>query len=540
MWARWRGPLGLRGRILGVVLVTSVATLAVAALTLLGPLEQSLRNAEKATLKQELAGQRAVGLFTTRQFDPGKVVYAEIKPPSPSAPSQGTGGASISPTSKTNAREEAEQYKEGVTVRDALIKSEQGLESALGASEVVLLGYPDASGQGSQIVVVAPSLDVARQDPRDDVAAAFRTQKRQYSSGSIGGTEVVREAIPFTTRGLSPGHPDHWVLAVRKPLDTLSDAVSTVRRAFLYAALAGLALTLILGIPLSATIVRRLRRLRLAATELAHRGPPVEVPAVRARDEVGDLARAFAQMQHQLQQQEEARRAFVSTASHELRTPLASLDGMLELLDDDLGSGHPDLDDARSLLERARSQSRRLSRLAADLLDLSRLDAQVQLRSEPVELGELSRAVMAEFELGTEARGIVSTLDDSAGQVWAKGDPGGIARIVRILLDNAVRVSPQGGEVTVELRNGHHASLSVRDEGPGVAPEEYDLIFQRFQRGRAASGTAGFGLGLAIGRELAARMGGELVLERSDVPGAKFTLRLPVAQAQEEEPLAVV
>ena len=150
-------------------------------------------------------------------------------------------------------------------------------------------------------------------------------------------------------------------------------------------------------------------------------------------------------MQHRLQQQEEARRAFVSTASHELRTPLASLDGMLELLYDDLGSGDPDLDDARSLLERARTQSRRLARLAADLLDLSRLDAQVQLRSEPVELGELSRAVLAEFELGTEERGIVSTLDDSAGQVWARGDPGGIARIVRILLDNAVRVSPQGG-----------------------------------------------------------------------------------------------
>jgi len=197
MWARWRGPLGLRGRILGVVLVTSVATLAVAAVTLLGPLEQSLRNAEKATLKQELAGQRAVGLFTTRQFDPGKVVYAEIKPPSPSAPSQGTGGASISPTSKTNAREEAEQYKEGVTVRDALIKSEQGLESALGASEVVLLGYPDASGQGSQIVVVAPSLDVARQDPRDDV-------------GGVSHAEAaVQLGIDRRDGGRQGGHPVH-------------------------------------------------------------------------------------------------------------------------------------------------------------------------------------------------------------------------------------------------------------------------------------------------------------------------------------------
>jgi signal transduction histidine kinase len=244
-------------------------------------------------------------------------------------------------------------------------------------------------------------------------------------------------------------------------------------------------------------------------------------------------------MQRRLQQQEEARRAFVSTASHELRTPLASLDGMLELLHDDLESGALDQADARSLLDRARTQSRRLSRLAADLLDLSRLDAQVQLRSEPVELGELSRAVLAEFELGTEERGIVSTLDDSSGQVWACGDPGGVARIVRILLDNAVRVSPQGGEITVELRNGGQASVTVRDEGPGVAAEERDLIFERFQRGRAAAGSAGFGLGLAIGRELAERMGGELVLERNELPGATFTLRLPVATAQQEEPVAV-
>ena len=98
----------------------------------------------------------------------------------------------------------------------------------------------------------------------------------------------------------------------------------------------------------------------------------------------------------------------MATASHELRTPLTSLDGMLELLDDDLCSGDADIDDARALLARARAQSRRLGRLAADLLDLSRLDAQVELRSEPVELGELSRAVLAEFELGTDERGIVS------------------------------------------------------------------------------------------------------------------------------------
>src|SRR5258708_2286851 len=193
---------------------------------------------------------------------------------------------------------------------------------------------------------------------------------------------------------------------------------------------------------------------------------------------------------------------------------------MLELLHEDFQSGSPDLEDAESLLERARAQSRRLGRLAADLLDLSRIDAQVQLRSEPVELGELSRAVLAEFELGTADRRISTGLDDGSGSVWALGDPGSVARILRILLDNAVRASPAGGEIRVELQNGgSHASLSVCDQGPGIPADERELIFERFQRGRETAGQAGFGLGLAIGRELAERMGGELVVKPTSPPG---------------------
>ena len=552
MWERWRGALGLRGRILGVVLVTSVATLGVAAVALLGPLEQSLRNAELNTLRGEVGNQKRTGPLsfarTVKPFtrwDPELVAQAYIQPvaqrPTGGAPIK-TGPPSSMPSScgklhRAYAQEVCLQ-KQGLAARAAILKQLHSLGAATGATKVALLGYAETTGRHPK-VVVSSDPDILRADLYDDVVGARRNKAAVYSIGAVGDTQYARAALPFTTP-VAGGTPDWWVLVVRKPLDTVNAAVSTVRRAFLYAALAGLALTLLLGIPLAATIVRRLRRLRHAALQLAYDGPPAHVPADRRRDEVGDLGRAFAQMQQRLQHQEEARRAFVSTASHELRTPLASLDGMLELLHDDLESGALDLADARSLLERARTQSRRLARLAADLLDLSRLDAQVQLRSEPVELGELSRAVLAEFELGTEERGIVSTLDDSAGRVWACGDPGGIARIVRILLDNAVRVSPQGGEITVELRNGGQATVTVRDEGPGVAPEERELIFDRFQRGRATGGSAGFGLGLAIGRELAERMGGELVLERTELPGATFILRLPVATAQEEEPLAVV
>jgi signal transduction histidine kinase len=81
--------------------------------------------------------------------------------------------------------------------------------------------------------------------------------------------------------------------------------------------------------------------------------------------------------------------------------------------------------------------------------------------------------------------------------------------------------------------------VSVSDHGPGVDPEERELIFKRFHRGRETAGSAGFGLGLAIGRELAERMGGELVLEERAGPGATFTLRLPAARARDEEAVAV-
>jgi signal transduction histidine kinase len=491
-----RFALGLRGRIVGAVLVTTVATLGVAALALLGPLEHALRNEARKTLVRD------VGTGATANFSKLRLTYI-------------LDADSADPFSA-----------EGAAERLALVVQQRALGDRLGAT-VNLLGYPSTSGQSQPLAATDEA------DSYDDVAAAFRSGDRVDSFGTLDGTDVARVAIPLKIANV------RYVLAVRRPITEVTGAVHVVRTAFATAALAGLALTLILAIPLAATLVRRLRRLRLAALELAQEGPPVDVPVDRAGDEVGDLARTFATMQRQLQQQEEARRAFVATASHELRTPLTSLDGMLELLDDDLRSGEPDLHDARSLLERARAQSRRLGRLAADLLDLSRIDAEVPLRSEPVELGELCRAVLAEFELGTSERRIVAALDDGACPVWALGDPGSVARILRILLDNAVRVSPDGAEVRVELRSESAPCLSVRDHGPGVPADERKQIFERFHRGRDTAGQAGFGLGLAIGRELAERMGGSLVLEEQTSPGAKFTLSLPAAHAPEEYPVAV-
>jgi signal transduction histidine kinase len=166
--------------------------------------------------------------------------------------------------------------------------------------------------------------------------------------------------------------------------------------------------------------------------------------------------------------------------------------------------------------------------LSKGLLDLSRLDAGIELRSEPIELGELSRAVAAEF-----GNGRPHWVAPEAA-CWALGDPEGVARIVRLLVDNALRYAPAPAPVEVRTQpvNGH-VELRVLDGGDGVPETQRDAIFERFQRGENTT-APGFGLGLAIGAELARRMQGELRLEAGDAPhgeptGARFVLILPHA-----------
>jgi signal transduction histidine kinase len=218
------------------------------------------------------------------------------------------------------------------------------------------------------------------------------------------------------------------------------------------------------------------------------------------------------------------------TPPHGRPTPLTMLQGTMELLEEDLRDGGVDIEDAQLQVTNARRELRRLSVLAGELLDLSRLDAAVQLRSEPVELGELARAVAAEFDLRAHERDAELRVTPPQDGCWGRGDPDAVARVVRILIDNALRYGPPGEAVTITtMCVAGSAGLSVVDRGPGIPVEEREHIFERFHRGRAAGSESGFGLGLAIGRELAERMGGELRLAEREPPGACFVLSLPAA-----------
>ena len=302
-----------------------------------------------------------------------------------------------------------------------------------------------------------------------------------------------------------------------------------MRNALLAAAGVGLLVAVALAVALASTLLRRLGRLRAAALRISAEGPTVSMPRDTGHDEVGDLARALGRMQEELRRQESARRAFVATASHELRTPLTMLQGTMELLEEDLDEGRPDVTDAQRQVATARRELQRLSTLAEELLDLSRLDAAVALRSEAVELGELARAVAAEFGLRAGERDIAIEVVPPDGPCWGRGDPDAVARVVRILIDNALRYG-DGEPIRVTAAEGANATVEVADRGPGVPPEERERIFERFYRGRARGSEGGFGLGLAIGRELAERMGGTLTLADRPGGGTRFMLSLPRAR----------
>jgi signal transduction histidine kinase len=137
------------------------------------------------------------------------------------------------------------------------------------------------------------------------------------------------------------------------------------------------------------------------------------------------------------------------------------------------------------------------------------------------------RSVVAELDVRLAAQDRRVTVEDRVDR-WALADPGTVARILRILLDNALRHTPANSGVRAELvAAGDRAGVAIEDGGPGVAGDDRERIFERFSRGAGAE-AGGFGLGLAIGRETARRMGGDLVLD--DRPaGARFVLWLPSA-----------
>jgi signal transduction histidine kinase len=372
----------------------------------------------------------------------------------------------------------------------------------------------------ASMISVADSNGLSSSDVRTDPIARRALDSAGTATGRIerGGSDRAEVAVPIDSTTV--------VLLSASLKDALAD-VALVRRTLILAGIAALGVSLLVGALAAWSFTRRIRRLEEAAERIA--AGDFERPVVDpVDDEIGELAEALDSMRLRLAQLDHARREFIANASHELRTPLFSLGGFLELI------AHEDLDDRerRDFVEEMAAQVERLTKLATDLLDLSRLDAgQLSVSRTEVDLAEIARTVGEEFRAIAEGSGHALEVKAN-GPLIAAGDAQRILQIARILVENALRHTPAGTNVLVTAwAEEGKASFSVRDDGPGVPERDREHLFERFYRadGGKASGS---GLGLAIARELAVRMEGAIEL-RSEPGETVFTLVLPLSDVAE-------
>jgi signal transduction histidine kinase len=250
------------------------------------------------------------------------------------------------------------------------------------------------------------------------------------------------------------------------------------------------------------------------------------------RETIDERDRALDDLRQALRTRDE----FLASASHDLKNPLASIKATAQLLQRRLDRPGPlDVDRLHDGLRRVDSIATRAAMLVEELLDLARMQMgrPLDLERVPTDLVALLREVVADQQQNTERHTL--SLEAAEPELVGVWDARRLGRVVTNLVDNAVKYSPEGGRVTVVVRQETDpagqawAAVEVRDEGVGIPADEVEQIFERFHRARNVEGRiGGTGIGLAAARHIADNHGGSLTVSSQEGVGSTFTFRLPV------------
>ncbi len=336
--------------------------------------------------------------------------------------------------------------------------------------------------------------------------------------GRTVSQEELRYGIPIVHQGEVVG----TLVPVGKVGPLEESFLREVRVASLAGGAMGLAAAAILGAVLAFQLARPLRHLihateRIAAGELSHR------VRIRARDEIGRLARAFNHMAESLERSERARKHLLADIAHELRTPLTVIQGNLEAMLDGV------FPLSQESLAPVYEETLQLAELVEDLRELTLAEAgKLPLQREPLDLGQLAERVCEAIRPVAAEEGIHLELELGRGLV-VEADPKRIRQVLGNILANALRYSPAGGTVSVSVRReGNGAVVTVRDQGPGIPPEDLPHIFERFYKGDPARSGQGSGLGLAIAKAIVEAHGGRIWAESRLGEGTAVSFSLPL------------
>jgi signal transduction histidine kinase len=283
---------------------------------------------------------------------------------------------------------------------------------------------------------------------------------------------------------------------------------------------------IVFGVMMSRTLTAPLNNLAEAARAIGARHLNRRVPE-KGTAEMVSVARAFNEMAAGLEQAEQLRRNLLADVAHELRTPLSVLQGNLRAILDEVYPMN------QEEIARLYEHSRFLSRLVNDLHELAQAEArQLPLDFQSTTVGQLVKSTVDTFRPNTEAKQIAVQLHAPDGLPPVQADPARLRQVLQNLLANALRHTPENGQITVTVaQQGHGVAVVIADTGDGIAPEHLPHIFDRFYRadlGRSRD-RGGAGLGLAIARAIIDAHSGRLSAASQGVPGqgSAFTVWLP-------------
>ncbi len=344
----------------------------------------------------------------------------------------------------------------------------------------------------------------------------------------VGHPSQLCVSMPLSKTVLEafPGTPASAIIVAR-PAASLGEVVADLGPRLLFSGLIGVAAALILGFLLSRSVAAPLHNIARAARSVARGNYRQRVPATGPQ-EVRELASDFNLMTEEVQQAQQTLRDFLANISHELKTPLTSIRGFSQAMLDGT------IDDPKGIERSARiisDESNRVLRLVQELLDLSRIESgQVSMQQEDVNLNELFDHVGEVFALRSEESGVKLEMDLD-GSSHIRGDFDRLEQVLNNLLDNAFRHSQEGGSVRVASRDAQPGILQVNvsNSGPGINPNDLPHLFERFYRANGSGNSKGYGLGLAISREIVRAHGGEIWATSEPGQGTTFVFTLPTA-----------
>jgi signal transduction histidine kinase len=329
----------------------------------------------------------------------------------------------------------------------------------------------------------------------------------------------MRQAQDLQTREIVKSAQGQVTLVSQRSLAEVDDTINSITDALIIGFPALVLLVGLLTWYLAGRALRPVEAIRAEAASITGTTIHRRVPVPESRDEVSRLALTMNEMLDRLEDAATRQRRFVSDASHELRSPVASIRTQLEV-----ALRRPNRDDWAVIAQRVLTEDERLEQAVTDLVELARLEE----GDTATELAEVDLDEIVFEECARERAVPIDTKSVSGGRVLGRRDA--LARVVRNLIDNASRHAATKVEVSLTETDGA-VELDVADDGPGIAPEDRERVFERFTRldeGRARD-SGGMGLGLAVVKSTVERHRGTVRIDDNPPHGARFVVRLPAA-----------